>query len=35
MQVAGIALAGAEKILEASVDEKAHASLLDKLAASL
>lgn len=34
-QVAGIALAGAEKILEASVDEKAHASLLDKLAAGL
>lgn len=35
MQVAGIAMAGAEKILEASVDEKAHAQLLDKLAASL
>ena len=35
MQVASIAVAGAEKILEASVDEKAHAQLLDKLAASL
>lgn len=34
-QVAAIAVAGAEKILEASVDEKAHAALLDKLAASL
>jgi F-type H+-transporting ATPase subunit b len=35
MQVAGIAVAGAEKILEASVDEKTHAELLNKLAASL
>lgn len=35
MQVAGIAVAGAEKILEASVDEKTHADLLNKLAASL
>src|SRR5690606_27402752 len=35
LQVAGIAVAGAEKILEASVDEKTHAELLDKLAASL
>lgn len=34
-QVAGIAVAGAEKILESSVDEKAHGELLDKLAASL
>ena len=34
-QVAGIAVAGAEKILESSVDQKAHAALLDKLAASL
>jgi len=34
-QVAGIAISGAEKILEASVDEKAHASLVEKLAASL
>jgi F-type H+-transporting ATPase subunit b len=34
-QVAVLALAGAEKILEASVDEKAHAQLVDKLAAEL
>jgi F-type H+-transporting ATPase subunit b len=34
-QVAAIAIAGAEKILEASIDEKAHAELADKLAASL
>ncbi len=34
-QVAALALAGAEKILEASVDEKAHAQLVDKLAAEL
>jgi F-type H+-transporting ATPase subunit b len=34
-QVAGIAIAGAEKILEASIDEKAHAELAEKLAASL
>jgi len=35
LQVAGIVVAGAEKILQASVDEKTHASLLDKLAASI
>lgn len=34
-QVATLALAGAEKILEASVDEKAHAQLVEKLAAEL
>jgi F-type H+-transporting ATPase subunit b len=34
-QVAALALAGAEKILEASVDEKAHAQLVEKLAAEL
>ncbi|MDT8398168.1 MAG: F0F1 ATP synthase subunit B [Pseudomonadales bacterium] len=34
-QVAAIAFAGAEKILEASVDEKAHSELAEKLAASL
>lgn len=34
-QVAVLALAGAEKILEASIDEKAHAQLVDKLAAEL
>jgi len=34
-QVAALAIAGAEKILEASVDEKAHAQLVDKLAAEL
>lgn len=34
-QVATLAVAGAEKILEASVDEKAHAELVDKLAAKL
>ena len=34
-QVASIAIAGAEKILEASIDEKAHAELAEKLAASL
>jgi F-type H+-transporting ATPase subunit b len=34
-QVALLAIAGAEKILEASVDEKAHAQLVDKLAAEL
>ena len=34
-QVAGIALAGAEKILEASIDESAHGELAEKLAASL
>jgi len=34
-QVAGIAIAGAEKILEATIDESAHAELAEKLAASL
>lgn len=34
-QVGALALAGAEKILEASVDEKAHSQLVDKLAAEL
>ena len=34
-QVAALALAGAEKILEASIDEKAHAKLVEKLAAEL
>lgn len=34
-QVASIAIAGAEKILEASIDEKVHAELAEKLAASL
>lgn len=34
-QVAALAVAGAEKILEASIDEKAHAQLVDKLAAEL
>lgn len=34
-QVAKLALAGAEKILEASIDEKAHRDLVDKLAAGL
>jgi F-type H+-transporting ATPase subunit b len=34
-QVATLAIAGAEKILEASVDEAAHANLVDKLAAEL
>jgi len=34
-QAAALAIAGAEKILEASVDEKAHAQLVDKLAAEL
>ena len=34
-QVAALAIAGAEKILEAAVDEKAHAQLVDKLAAEL
>ena len=34
-QVASIAIAGAEKILEASIDESAHAELAEKLAASL
>ncbi|WP_370980534.1 F0F1 ATP synthase subunit B [Agaribacterium sp. ZY112] len=34
-QVATLALAGAEKVLGASVDAKAHAAMLDKLAAEL
>ncbi|RAU18054.1 F0F1 ATP synthase subunit B [Nitrincola tibetensis] len=34
-QVGVLALAGAEKILEASVDQKAHAKLVEKLAAEL
>jgi F-type H+-transporting ATPase subunit b len=34
-QVAALAVAGAEKILESQVDAKAHAGMLDKLAAEL
>ena len=34
-RVAALAVAGAEKILEAQVDAKAHAGMLDKLAAEL
>ena len=34
-QVASIAISGAEKILEASIDESAHTELAEKLAASL
>lgn len=34
-QVATLAIAGAEKVLEASVDENAHKALVEKLAASL
>jgi F-type H+-transporting ATPase subunit b len=34
-QVAVLALAGAEKVLEASIDETAHRDIVDKLAASL
>lgn len=34
-QVAALALAGAEKVLGAEIDQKAHAALLDKLAAEL
>ena len=34
-EVAGIAIAGAEKILEASIDESKHVELAEKLAASL
>lgn len=34
-QVATLAISGAEKILEASVDENAHKALVEKLAASL
>jgi F-type H+-transporting ATPase subunit b len=33
--LAGLALAGAEKVLEASVDEKSNRALVDKLAAQL
>ncbi|RLA57190.1 MAG: F0F1 ATP synthase subunit B [Gammaproteobacteria bacterium] len=34
-QVAALALAGAEKVLGAAIDEKVHAGLVDKLAAEL
>jgi F-type H+-transporting ATPase subunit b len=34
-QVATLALAGAEKVLGAAIDERAHADLIDKLAAEL
>ena len=34
-QVAALALAGAEKVLGAAIDQKAHAELVDKLAAEL
>lgn len=34
-QVAALALAGAEKVLGAEIDQKAHAALVDKLAAEL
>jgi F-type H+-transporting ATPase subunit b len=34
-QVAALALAGAEKVLGASIDQKAHAELVDKLATEL
>lgn len=34
-QVAYLALAGAEKVLEASVDEATHKAMIDKLAANL
>lgn len=34
-QVAALALAGAEKVLGATIDTKAHADLIDKLAAEL
>ena len=34
-QVSHLAIVGAERVLEASVDEKAHRDLLDKLAAEL
>ena len=33
--VAGLALAGAEKVLEASIDDKANKEIVDKLAAQL
>ena len=35
MLVAALALAGAEQILKRSVDAKAHADILDKLASEL
>ena len=34
-QVAALSLAGAERVLGASIDEKAHSDILDKLAAEL
>ncbi|QQD18282.1 F0F1 ATP synthase subunit B [Spongiibacter nanhainus] len=34
-QVAALALAGAEKVLDASIDESVHKDMVDKLAASL
>ena len=34
-QVAGLALSGAEQVLEASIDENAHKQLVEKLAAGL
>ena len=34
-QVASLAIAGAEKVLEASIDENAHKDLVEKLAAGL
>ncbi|NNC54879.1 MAG: F0F1 ATP synthase subunit B, partial [Pseudomonadales bacterium] len=34
-QVATLAMAGAEKVLGASIDENAHRDIVDKLAASL
>lgn len=34
-QVAGLAIAGAEKVLEASIDEGAHKELVEKLASGL
>ena len=34
-QVAGLAISGAEKVLEASIDESAHKELVEKLAAGL
>ncbi len=34
-QVGSLAIAGAEKVLEASIDENAHKALVEKLAASL
>ncbi|MDP0995946.1 F0F1 ATP synthase subunit B family protein, partial [Klebsiella pneumoniae] len=34
-QVSHLAIVGAERVLEASVDEKAHRDLLNKLAAEL